>query len=160
MDIVRTYGVTVDVYLKAIFWRRHPTVRVSLNDQVKEITVDQDTVISFVAEANKDDRFILSVEHYGKTPSDHDVTDNLDTAVVVERIVLNGLESRRFIWQGLYTPKYDSDYVEDLKRNGVELEPVLKNCNYLGWNGVWSLEFTAPVFTWVHNLEHLGWIYD
>lgn len=160
MDIVRTYGVTVDVHLKTIFWDRHPTVKVSLNDRVQALTLDSDTVVSFVAEANKDEKFILTVEHWGKTANDHDVVNNLDTAVVVDRIVLNSIESRRFIWQGLYTPQYDPSYVEDLRRNGVELEPVLKNCNYLGWNGTWTLEFTAPVYTWIHNLEHLGWIYD
>lgn len=160
MDIVRTYGVTVDVHLKSIFWHRHPTVKVKLNDKEQNLTLSQDTFVSFVSEANKDDKFILSVEHYGKTAKDHDVVHNLDTAVVVDRIVLNGIESRRFIWQGLYTPHYEETYVADLQRNGVTLEPVLKNCNYLGWNGVWSLEFTAPVFTWIHQLEHLGWIYD
>lgn len=160
MDIERTYGVTVDVHLKAVFWKRSPTVRISLNDKVKELTLDCDTVVSFVAEATKDQTFILGVEHYGKTASDHDVNNNLDTAVIVERIQLNGLSSDRFIWQGQYTPCYDQDYITDQKRCGIELEPILKNCNYLGWNGLWQLEFTAPVFTWVHKIEDLGWIYD
>lgn len=157
---MRTYGVTVEIYLKAVSWNRHPTVKVSLNDEVKDLVLDRDTVVSFVKEANKDDTLVLSVEHWGKTSDDHNLMEDLDTAVIVDRIVLNGIESPRFIWQGLYTPHYDVDYIEDCKRRGVELEPVLKNCNYLGWNGTWKLEFSAPVFTWIHKIENLGWIYD
>lgn len=160
MDIERTYGVTVDVHLKPISWNRHPTIKVSLNDQVKDVTVDREMTVSFVAEAQQGDQFTLSVEHYGKVPDDHDVTNNLDTAVVVDRITLNGIDSRRFVWEGIYEPQYDPGYVEEYRRNGMELQRQVRHCNYLGWNGVWSMQFTAPVFTWIHNLENLGWVYD
>jgi len=160
MDIKRTYGVTVDLYLKTIQFDRPPTVRVSLNDQVKDLSLDQDTVVSFVEEANHGDILQLTVEHYGKTMADCDPNENLDTAVVIDRININGIESQRFVWQGLYMPKYEKAYVEEQNKNGTELASVLKHCNYLGWNGVWTLEFTAPVFTWIHKTENLGWIYD
>lgn len=160
MNITKTYGVTVEVYLKAVFWHRWPTVRVSLDNEVKNLVLSEDTMVSFVKEAHKDDVLVLKVEHWGKTPSDHNLVENVDTAVIIDRIVLNGLESPRFVWQGQYTPQYDVDYVKECKNLGIELEPVLKNSNYLGWNGVWCLEFTAPVFAWVHRLENLGWIYD
>lgn len=160
MDIKRTYGVTVDLYLKTVLFDRPPTVRVSLNDQVKDLSLDQDTVVSFVAEANHGDILQLTVEHYGKTMADCDPNENLDTAVVIDRININGIESQRFVWQGLYVPEYEKTYVEEQHKNGVELAPVLKPCSYLGWNGVWTLEFTAPVFTWIHKTENLGWIYD
>jgi hypothetical protein len=160
MDIKRTYGVTVDLYLKTVLFDRPPTVRVGLNDQVKDLCLDQDTVVSFVAEANHGDILRLTVEHYGKTIADCKPNDNLDTAVVIDRININGIESQRFVWQGLYVPEYEKAYVEDQHKNGTELAPVLKHSSYLGWNGVWTLEFTAPVFTWIHKIENLGWIYD
>lgn len=159
MDIERTYGVTVDLHLKAVFWNRLPTATVSLNQDVRQVTVGEDTVVSFVSEAKKDQPYKLSIEHYGKTAQDHDLVNDRDTAIIVDRIVLNGIESKRFVWQGQYTPKYDEAYVIDQKNRGVIVEPVLIFCNYLGWNGIWELEFTAPVFTWIHKLEHLGWIY-
>lgn len=160
MDIKRSYGVTVDVHLKSLYWKRYPTVKVSLNGQVKDVTVDKDMTVSFVTEAQQGDLFTLSIEHYGKIPDDHDTINNLDTAVIVDRITLNGIDSRRFVWEGIYEPQYDESYVEEYRRNGIELQSKIRYCNYLGWNGVWSMQFTAPVFTWIHNLENLGWIYD
>jgi hypothetical protein len=29
----------------------------------------------------------------------------------------------------------------------------------MGWNGRWELNFRVPIFTWIHQLENLGWIY-
>lgn len=31
--------------------------------------------------------------------------------------------------------------------------------SYLGWNGMWKFQFEIPIFTWIHKLEGLGWIY-
>ena len=32
--------------------------------------------------------------------------------------------------------------------------------NYVDWNGIWVLDFTVPVYTWLHKVLGLGWIYD
>jgi hypothetical protein len=37
---------------------------------------------------------------------------------------------------------------------------LLKNHTYLSWNGKWTLTFDVPVFTWIHRVQNLGWIYD
>jgi hypothetical protein len=160
MDLKKNYRVTIDVYLKTIWFDRHPTVRVSFGDQVKDLSLDRDTVVSFATEASHGDILKLTVEHYGKTVTDCKPNDNLDTAVVIDRININGINCERFVWQGLYTPNYEKSYVEEQHKNGIELAPVLQYCKYLGWNGVWALEFTAPAFTWIHRIENLGWIYD
>lgn len=160
MDIKRTYGTVVEVLLKPIWFDRRPTVRVSIADRIEELTLEKETTVSFVFEADLNEKLSLNIEHYGKTNADNNTADNLDTAVIVERITLNGITSPRFVWAGLYTPQYDPAYVDEYRRSGIELEKTIKHCNYLGWNGVWSLEFTVPVFTWIHQLENLGWIYD
>lgn len=58
--------------------------------------------------------------------------------------------------------------VKEILGNDIELslgqtETLPKfqtNATYLGWNGLWVLEFELPIFTWIHKLENLGWIYD
>lgn len=92
----------------------------------------------------------LEIEHVNKHP--HDAT----TALIVKSIIFNDITSDKFVWQGVYTP----DYPEPWASEQTLLAPELPANNYLGWNGVWRLTFTAPVFTWIHQVEDLGWIYD
>lgn len=80
----------------------------------------------------------LSVEMFGKQP------DDSTTAVIVKTVKLNDIEHMQNTYQGIYYP-YD-------------MEP--RRDNYIAWNGVWKLDFTVPVFTWMHKTQNLGWIYD
>lgn len=94
----------------------------------------------------------LTVELHNKTDKDTIVETGQDKAVIVKEIELFGIKSPRFVWQGIYTPNYPEHMIDQPKE--------LKGQNYLGWNGIWRLEFSAPVFTWIHQIENLGWIYD
>ena len=70
------------------------------------------------------------------------------------------IRSRRFVWQGVYRPRYPEPWATEQKNKGIDLLSVLHNTDYLGWNGTWCLTFSCPIFTWIHRLENLGWIYD
>lgn len=94
----------------------------------------------------------LSVEFLNKTDSDTDIVAGRDKAVVIKQIEFFGISSPRFVWAGEYRPVYPSHM-----RDQPE---ILKYHDYLGWNGVWYLDFTTPIFTWIHHVEDLGWIYD
>lgn len=78
------------------------------------------------------------------------------TAIIVEHISFNNINSPKFVWAGEYRP----DYPEPWASQQQNLEPLLKSHNYLGWNGKWTLTFSVPIFTWVHQTENLGWIYN
>lgn len=94
----------------------------------------------------------LCVEFLNKTDSDTDLANNRDKAVIIEEIEFFGIKSPQFVWAGVYRPMYPP-HVRDQPE-------VLKYHNYLGWNGIWCLDFTVPIFTWIHHVENLGWIYD
>lgn len=66
------------------------------------------------------------------------------TAVIVKKIKLNDIEHIQNTYQGMYYP--DS---KDPRRD-----------TYIAWNGIWILEFSVPVYTWMHHAQGLGWIYD
>lgn len=87
----------------------------------------------------------LQIEHHSK--------DNNDptTALIIEEIKLDSISSPKFVWEGLYRPSYPRHMTGDSE---------LKYHNYLGWNGIWTLNFTLPIYTWIHKVEGLGWIYD
>ena len=50
-------------------------------------------------------------------------------------------------------------YYQQIEK-GIILDDELTNIDYLGWPGTWTLDFTSPVFTWIHQIQSLGWIYD
>ena len=62
-----------------------------------------------------------------------------------------------------FTKGTHSFWVEFLNKDYTDYpdkNPVLQPHTYLGWNGRWVLEFETPVFTWIHRLEDLGWLYS
>lgn len=79
-----------------------------------------------------------------------------DMAVVIERVEFEGISTDRMRWAGLYYPVYPEPWAS----TQTDLKPVVDNATYLGWNGRWELPFTTPIFTWIHQLENLGWIYS
>ena len=88
----------------------------------------------------------IAVGFTNKLPDDTVATDNkivADKAVVVRTIIIEGYELADFIYRGRYYP---------------EDRPVMES-NYLSWNGEWRLDFTTPIFTWIHETQQLGWIY-
>ena len=87
----------------------------------------------------------LKVTHFGK--ADNDPT----TAVIIKSISFFGIEHPKFIWSGTYYPDYPEHYSDKISS--------LPGQGYLGWNGVYRLEFSVPVFTWMHQVQNLGWIY-
>lgn len=93
----------------------------------------------------------LEVIFFNKPELDHDM------AVVVDSVEFFGISDPRFVWQGEYRPKYPEPwYSQQLTKP----ESVLSANNYMGWNGTWRLNFSVPVFTWMHQVQGLGWIYQ
>jgi hypothetical protein len=87
----------------------------------------------------------LKIEHFAKVDSDP------ITAVIIKQISFFGITDPKFIWAGTYYPDYPEHYPDK--------NPALPGYDYLGWNGVYKLEFSVPVFTWIHQTLNMGWIY-
>lgn len=109
--------------------------------QLQKLLVETDFSFSFDAV----DQAVLRVEHFEKP--DHDP----NTAVIVKNISFFGISDPKFVWAGTYYPQYPQHYAD--KRS------PLPGQGYLGWNGVYLLEFTVPVFTWIHQTLDMGWLY-
>jgi hypothetical protein len=100
----------------------------------------------------------VSVEMINK--KDTDTVGDLDRAVIIKSVVFNDIKSDKLLWQGKYYPRYPEPWASEQKQAGQNLEESLPAHTYLGWNGIWVLEFGVPAFTWIHQVEGLGWIYD
>ena len=80
-----------------------------------------------------------------------------DMAVVIDQVEFFGIADPKFVWAGVYTPIYPEPwYSQQLVTPPAELSQQ----TYMGWNGGWRLDFTVPVFTWMHQTLNLGWIYQ
>lgn len=96
----------------------------------------------------------LSVVFDNKTNNDKNLYVTVD-CVAFEGIVISDLASH-----GVYCPEYPEPWATEQTDLGNRLASELLGITELGWNGTWRLNFTVPIFTWIHQVEHLGWIYD
>jgi hypothetical protein len=127
------YNVIVEVLVSPV---EQPNIIVSCEDQTNSLVLVKPTWFKF--EYNKPQgTSSLTVELKNKQAND------AHTAVIIEKVILNGIESHHHTYEGfLYYPNQT------------------KRDTYLDRNGYWQLNFTVPVFTWMHQVQGLGWIYD
>ena len=139
--MVTEYPVKMCVILEPV---GEPWVDVAVGGrgEVQQLT----KITSFDFEFNARDRCCLTIKHFKKADNDP------DTAVIIKSISFFGISDPRFVWAGIYYPNYPKHYPDKTS--------PLKGKDWLGWNGVYRLEFTVPVFTWMHQTQHFGWIYE
>jgi hypothetical protein len=125
-------------------------IRIGREEHTVHVTASQRFDFDIVAECQA----MLEIELFGKSDSDP------QQAVQIKHLSFYGIEDSRFIWLGKYHPVYPEPWATQQKEQGLELPPVLTNTDYLGWNGTWRLQFDVPVFTWIHQVQNLGWIYE
>lgn len=94
---------------------------------------------------------VLFIEMYNKT------NDTPDMALEIESVTFEGMTLDRFKWNSKYYPNYPEPWASE---QSEQLAECHSSATYLGWNGRWELHFDSPIFTWIHKLENLGWIYD
>ena len=154
----RIYPIDISILIKPIWFDRVPTGKIGINGNIKDFEVQQETWFDFKFEGVLNETCQIRVEHYGKTDSDTDIINNRDTALIVEQVKLNEFNNPKFAWAGKYQPNYPEGWINQNK--GAKLQKILSPHTYLGWNGVWTLDITLPVYTWIHQIDGLGWIYD
>ena len=131
---MKSYQVRIEVLLEPI---GVPDVVITCNDQRTETILTEPTWIKFNFESQQKSNQ-LTVEHRNRKPNDG------VTAVVVKSVLLNGINGSKITYQGIYYPE--------------NKEPLRDT--YIAWNGIWVLDYTVPVYTWIHKIQNLGWIYD
>jgi hypothetical protein len=120
----------------------------------KEITGNLTAVQQFEFDIEADSSTTLEVELFDKSDLD------AEQAVQITKLSFYGISDPRFVWRGEYRPCYPELWAKQQHDQGIELPQVLTNTNYLGWNGTWCLKFDVPIFTWIHQVQDLGWIYS
>lgn len=139
------YPVEMSVTLRPV---KCPWVNISVDRTVQQIQLvnTQTFYFDFLVSSNS----ILTVEHFGK-----DVNDP-ETAVEIVDIGFFGISDPKFAWTGVYYPDYPEPWYSQQTPRPADSLPAQ---TYLGWNGTYRLEFSVPVFEWMHKTLNLGWIY-
>lgn len=149
--------VNLDLVLRPIWHDDAPRVTVSCHDQSHDLLLDRTTTISF--DFCGQGPQVLSVDLLNKTDRDTRLDLGLDKAVVIEKISFFGITDPRFIWAGRYRPIYPEPWASQQRALGQDPPQILGDQDRLSWNGHWWLDFDLPVFTWIHHVQNLGWIY-
>ena len=136
----KTYPVTVRILLKPV---GKPKCKITLGEQLLDLIITEEQWITLHYQSVGSARLII--EHYNKAELD------ASTALIIEKIDFDLVSNPKFAWVDLYYPRYPKHVVGNSE---------LKYHTYLGWNGIWVLDFTLPIYTWIHQIENLGWIYD
>ena len=126
----------------------HPTIRIGVNGDVLTVVLDKTQIMDFEFTSDKDCQ--LTVELVNKKDQE---------AVVVESVSFFGISDPKFAWSGVYEPQYPEPWATQQHDQGVVLKQHLSPHTYLSWPGKWTLTFDVPVFTWIHRVQNLGWIY-
>ena len=146
------YPVVIDIDLRSIWHDTPPEINIGINNNIEQVSLTDNRVFHY--EFTAVETSVLTVELLNKT--DADTVNGLDKAVVIESVSFFGISDPKFAWAGIYKPNYPEPWA----RQQADLKPLLKSHTYLGWNGKWTLTFDVPVFTWIHRVQNLGWIYS
>ena len=148
------YPVKLDICLKPIWHDNPPELNIGIDNDIKKLILTETQTFHYEFTANNP--VTLCVELLNKTDTDTVVDKGLDKAVVIESVSFFGITDPKFAWLGVYRPEYPEPWASQQ----TDLKPLLKNHTYLGWNGKWTLTVDVPVFTWIHRVQNLGWIYN
>ena len=151
------HNISLAVTLKPIWHQEPPLIEISCGRNVQTVSLDQPQTFNFDYRGSGPQH--LSIKFLNKKDGDTIQSLGLDKVVVIEQISFFGITDPKFIWSGKYTPVYPEPWASEQRNAGNILDEVLVNTGFLTWNGEWKLEFDSPVFTWIHKLQNLGWIY-
>jgi hypothetical protein len=144
-----TYNSRIEIALRHE-GRTPPIIGVGMDTIEQHFTLAEPMVLKYDLNLSiGDHKFVL--EWMNKT------NETADMAVIIDRVSFEGLTLDRMRWASRYFPVYPQPWLSEQ----MILPPACHaSASYLGWNGHYELPFTVPVFTWIHQLENLGWIYD
>jgi hypothetical protein len=156
MDI-KKYKTKIEVILTPVWHQEPPLIAIKFSkDFFSHEYLEKQKKYVFEKEIPAGE-YELSIDFLNKKNTD--TVGQNDKALKIDKIILNGISSDKFIWEGTYHPIYPEPWASQQKKLGKKLDKLIKPNTYMGWNGEWKLTYSVPIFTWIHKVEAHGWIY-
>ena len=150
------YHTSINLDLEPVWYDDAPEIVVSFGTEVHKLCLQNPACLRFAAVLPPGEAR-LKIEFVNKRDGDTQPDQNLDKAVKVQSVTVNGITDPRFIYQSRYTPIYNPIWL-DQQHSRPPAE--ISGATYLGWNGCWSLTIEVPAFVWIHKTLALGWIFQ
>jgi len=148
--------VDIKIYLKPVFHAESPYIILKVDDtELYNGQLNHDQTFEYkqsVTQATHN----ITLEFLNK--KDSDCIGDLDKAVIIDKVTFFNIESNNVLLNSTYKPLYSTSYLKTLINENKPIKHELKGCNYMGWNGTWTLSFNIPVFSWLHKIDNLGWL--
>jgi hypothetical protein len=146
----------VDIELHLSFLKNEidPDITVKLDQrELLSGKQSQDTLVIKLQEVLDPGPHRLSICYHNMTKLS---VDSGEMAVIIDRVCFQNVD-HDFKFQSRYVPEYPAHWVDQHTTQGKYLASELHS-NYLGWNGVWFLDFHVPIYRWIHQQMDLGWL--
>lgn len=151
----KTFNVSVDLLLVPKFYADPPQIRCGFGNDIIERDLVEPSTISFNTNEVAGN-YTVFVEFLNKKNTDTNLELNLDKTVTIKKITLNGLAFDSVVNHTVYYPIYPEPWYS---QQDPKPDKYIIGVQELGWNGRWELSFGVPVFTWIHQVENLGWVW-
>ena len=143
IDVIPTYHAS----LPEIIW--------GMNQAKKRMSLSRPTTLRFDELLTAGSHCVI-IDFVNKTDSDCVPDLGLDKYITIGAVRINGIHLPRFNWIATYEPVFPEPWYS---QQNPRPNPVQAGETHLGWNGRWQLTFDAPVFSWIHKLEGMGWVW-
>ena len=152
---IKKHNALIELDVVPEFHSTVPSIICGIDDQLENKIIDKPTTLTFDLALDQGPHRLI-VELIDKTNADTIPHLNLDKTITIKDLRIYGISFTPFLWQATYTPIYPEPWYSQ-----QDPTPPAKHfgTTTLGWNGRWQLDFTSPVFTWVHQTEKMGWIW-
>lgn len=150
-----TSRVVLHLQVSARMQDVHPEIQILLDQQLVSehiLTTDVTNIHLDRHLALGDHSLILRFQNkvYKPYPADTDM------AVLLHQVTVQHLPDN-FVYVGRYVPQYPEPWRSEQLFQGSPLPDQLMS-DYLGWNGDWQLNFSTPIYPWIHRSLNLGWL--
>ena len=154
--MITKYQTHIELEVIPTYHQTLPVIVYGVDEKiVNQITLSRPCVLNFALDLTPGAHSIF-LDFINKSDVDCIPDQGLDKFVTIGNITINKICLPKFNWAATYRPEYPEPWYS---QQMPPPQAVRQGSSQLGWNGRWQLKFDAPVFSWIHQLENMGWIW-
>jgi hypothetical protein len=154
MDM-KKYQTDIEIDVVPMYHASAPEIMYGFDHDLVRVELTQPVVLRFNDSLTAGTHSVI-IDFVNKTDADCVPDQGLDKYITIGAIRINGLHLPRFNWLATYEPVFPEPWHS---QQNPRPNPVQAGETHLGWNGRWCLQFDAPVFSWIHQIENMGWVW-
>ena len=151
----KKYQTEIEVDIVPTYHSSVPEIVWGIDHAVDRTQLSQPTTLKFNQLLTAGPHSVI-IDFVNKQDADCVPHLGLDKYITIGDIRINSIHLPRFNWLATYEPVFPEPW---LSQQNPRPNPVQAGETHLGWNGRWQLKFNASVFSWIHQIENMGWVW-